>query len=57
MPLEKAGRRASKRRRRKVASDDISQLRREGYKPKQAVAIGLERAGLSNRKKRKGRGR
>lgn len=54
MPLKKAPRGASVEQKRKVASENIAKMRREGYPPKQAVAAGLRAAGLG-RSKRKAR--
>lgn len=48
MPL----RRGSKARSRKGISRNIRQLRKDGYKPKQAVAIAMRLAGKPKRKRR-----
>ena len=39
----------------KTVSANISKLRREGYSEKQAVAIALERAGRSKKKRARGK--
>ena len=57
MPLIKPRKGASKKRRRKIASINISREIRAGVPNKQAIAIGLSEAGLSRkstkRKKKK----
>lgn len=47
MPL----RRGNKARSKKGISKNIRQLRKDGYKPKQAVAISMRLAGKSRKKK------
>lgn len=53
MPLDKPKKGASKKQKRKVASNNISKLRREGMPQDQAVAAGLNSAGLSKKKTKK----
>lgn len=55
MPLKKPRKGASKKQKRKVASENIAAEMRAGKPKKQAIAIGLNTAGLSkkNKKKRK----
>jgi len=51
MPTDKPRKGATKKERQKVASKNISTFRREGMPEKQAIAAGLNTAGLSNKKK------
>lgn len=37
----------------KTVSDNISKLRKEGFKRRQAIAIALEKAGKSNKPKKR----
>ena len=54
MPLVKPRKGASKKQKRKIASENIATERRAGRPIQQAIAIGLSSAGLSKKKKRKG---
>ena len=49
MPLRKGNKARSK----KGVSSNIRTLRKEGFKPKQAVAIAMKLAGKSRKKKKK----
>jgi len=53
MPLAKPRKGATKKQKRKVASKNIATEIRSGKSKKQAIAIGLATAGLSNKKKKK----
>jgi len=54
MPLIKPRKGASKKRRRAIASKNISAEVKSGVPPRQAIAIGLSVAGLGRKKKKKG---
>ena len=49
MPLKKAPKGASKAERRKIASEDIREMRKAGHPENQSVAAGLRAAGLSRK--------
>ena len=53
MPLDEPVKGASKKQKRKVASKNISKLRREGMPENQAIAAGLNSAGLGKKKTKK----
>jgi len=53
MPLKKPRKGASKKTRRKIASENIGAEIRSGKPKKQAIAIGLSVAGLSRKKRKK----
>lgn len=53
MPLIKPKKGATKKQKRKIASKNIATERRAGVPEKQAIARGLNAAGLSKKKKKK----
>lgn len=53
MPLKKPRKGSTKKQKRKVASDNIATEIKAGKPKKQAIAIGLSSAGLSNKRKKK----
>jgi len=55
MPLKKPRKGASKKTRRKIASENIGAEIRSGRPKKQAIAIGLSVAGLSRKKRKSGK--
>jgi hypothetical protein len=55
MPLIKPRKGATKKQKRKIASDNIATERRAGKPIKEAIAIGLNSAGLGRKKTRKPR--